>query len=466
MVAFGSDGQKKGGALPRSTPQGAGVRPEAIAAFVAAVNEKVGGLHSMMLLRHGKVAAEAWWKPFTPDQSHVLYSLSKSFTSTAIGLAVSEGRLKVEDKVVSFFPDKVPAEISENLAAMRVYDLLTMSTGHESEPGRNGEDWVKDFLAAPVPHKPGTHFLYNTPATHVLAAIVQKVTKRRMLDYLTPRLFEPLGIEGATWDQSPAGVDIGGYGLKLKTEDIAKFGQLFLQKGKWEGKQIVPAAWVEDATKKQVSNGDPAQANDWSQGYGYQFWRCQHGHYRGDGAFGQYCIVMPAHDAVLAITSGVGDMGAVLKAAWDHLVPGMVDGATGGASIPEQMVPLASGAKSSGLASGLSGKTWKLETNPDEIDTIKLVFEGEQGTVAVTGAKGTQEIAFGFGAWVGKGLAAGSAAWTAEDRLHLKVCLLDSPHAWEETFVFAGDALTIEDRKWNVMFGPRERPTLKGKISG
>ncbi|RYG40662.1 class C beta-lactamase-related serine hydrolase, partial [bacterium] len=167
MAVFGSMGQATAkAALPRSSAEAAGVDPAAVSAFVDAVNAKVGGLHSMMLLRHGKVAAEAWWKPFTPDRTHVLYSLSKSFTSTAVGLAVAEGRLSVDDPVVSFFPDKLPEKVSENLAKMRVRDLLTMSSGHETEPGRASADWVKEFLAAPVPRTPGSHFLYNTSATH------------------------------------------------------------------------------------------------------------------------------------------------------------------------------------------------------------------------------------------------------------------------------------------------------------
>ena len=156
----------------------------------------------------------------------------------------------------------------------------------------------------------------------MLSAIVQKATGKTVLDYLKPRLFEPLGIEHPTWETSPQGISTGGYGLSIRTEDIAKFGQLYLQKGKWHGKQLVPAAWVEAATARQTSNGSNPKS-DWDQGYGYQFWRCRHGAYRGDGAFGQYCIVMPEQDAVIAITSGVKDMQAVLNLVWDKLLPAM-----------------------------------------------------------------------------------------------------------------------------------------------
>jgi CubicO group peptidase (beta-lactamase class C family) len=278
-------------------------------------------MHSFMLVRHGKVIAEGWWKPEAAGKSHVLWSLSKSFTSTAVGLAVAEGKLSIDDPVLKFFPQDGSAEPSDKLKAMRVRDLLTMSAGHETEARfTTNAPWVQTFLAQPVPHKPGTHFLYNTPGSHMLSAIVGKVTGQTELAYLKPRLFDPLGIENPEWMSSPQGDTIGGYGLFIRTEDIAKFGQLYLQKGKWNGKQLVPVAWVEQATSKQVSNGsDPAR--DWDQGYGFQFWRCRHGAFRGDGMNGQFCIVLPAQDAVIVMTADTRDMQAQLNVVWDKLLP-------------------------------------------------------------------------------------------------------------------------------------------------
>ena len=158
------------------------------------------------------------------------------------------------------------------------------------------------------------------------SAIIQKVSGETLLDYLTPRLFEPLGIENPSWETDPDGINTGGWGLSITTEDISKFGQLYLQKGVWKGKQLVSEEWVEEATKLQSSNGSNPES-DWDQGYGYQFWRCRHNLYRGDGAFGQFCIVMPDQDAVLAITSGTGDMQKVMSLAWKHLLPAMNDSA-------------------------------------------------------------------------------------------------------------------------------------------
>ncbi|HEY2148226.1 MAG TPA: serine hydrolase, partial [Pirellulales bacterium] len=312
-----------GSPLPRSSPEESGVSSAAVLAFVEAADEKVNTMHSFMLVRHGKVVAEGWWKPEAADKPHVLYSLSKSFTSTAVGLAVSEGKLSIDDRVLKFFPDDAPEKPSDNLKAMRVRDLLTMTCGHEVEVKfKPDTPWVKTFLAHPVAFKPGTLFHYNTPGSFMLSAIVQKVTGQTVLEYLRPRLFEPLGIENPEWGTNPQGINFGGFGLKLRTEDIAKFGQLYLQKGQWNGKQLVPAAWVEQATSKQVNNGsDPDR--DWDQGYGFQFWRCRHGAFRGDGANGQFCVVMPEQDAVVAITADTRDMQAELNIVWDKLLPAL-----------------------------------------------------------------------------------------------------------------------------------------------
>lgn len=308
-------------ALPRSTPEAQGVSSEGIRKFIEVADKQVDSMHSFMLVRHGHVITEAWWSPENADKQHVLWSLSKSFTSTAVGIAVAEGKLSLDDPVLKFFPEDAPAAPSENLKLMTVRDLLTMSTGHESESrlGFNG-NWVQAFLEHPVPHKPGTHFQYNTPATYMLSAIVQKVTGETLLEYLQPRLFAPLAIEDPKWSASPQGISIGGFGLFVRTEDIAKFGQLYLQKGMWDGKQLVPEAWVQQATSKQVSNGTSAES-DWNQGYGFQFWISRHNAYRGDGKDGQFCIVLPELDAVVAITANTANMQGELNVVWDHLLP-------------------------------------------------------------------------------------------------------------------------------------------------
>src|SRR5262245_41303260 len=383
--------------LPRSRPEAKGVAPAAVLAFVEAADKDIDSLHSFMLLCHGYVVAEAWWSPYSVDTRHSLFSLSKSFTSTAVGLAIAEGKLSLDDPILKFFPDDAPPAASNNLKAMRISDLLRMSTGQQSEPPRKpDEPWVKTFLPHPVPFKPGTHFLYNTSATYMASAAVQKATGQTVLDYLTPRLFEPLGIAHPTWEASPQGISAGGYGLSIRTEDIAKFGQLYLQKGKWDGKQIVPEAWVAAATARQTSNGS-SPASDWDQGYGYQFWRCRHGAYRGDGAFGQYCIVLPDQDAVIAITAGVRDMQAVLNLVWNRLLPAfstsLLPADDAARKKLENMLTGLSLRRPVGTsaAANVAGKTYEFPANNSKLEAITLTERSKDGIFTLVARVGGAE---------------------------------------------------------------------------
>ena len=320
-------------ALPRSTPEAQGISSSAMREFVEAL-DKVNTPHSFTVVRHGRVIGEGWWKPEAADKPHVLHSLSKSFNSTAVGLAIADGKLSLDDPVLKFFPNDAPENPSDDLKAMTVRDLLTMTSGHDPEPKMGpGGPTVKQFLTTPLAHKPGTHFQYNTLGSYVLSAIVTKVTGKTSLNYLKPRLFEPLGIDNPEWGTSPEGNSLGGFGLKLRTEDLAKFGLLYLQKGKWNGKQLIPEQWVEQATSKQVPNDQEGHSKigiDWTQGYGYQFWRCTHNSFRGDGAAGQLCVMIPDKDAVIAITAETGNFQGEMNAIWDKLYP-----AFGAAALPE-----------------------------------------------------------------------------------------------------------------------------------
>ena len=473
---------KGGGKLPRTNPEAVGIAPGGVVAFLDAVDQKLGGLHSFMLLRHGQVAAEGWWAPYAPQHPHMLYSLSKSFTSTAAGFAVDQGLLKIDALVTSFFPDDLPAQMDENLRAMRVRHLLTMSTGHDKDAtGRttNAKDgnWVKAFLSLPVEHEPGTHFVYNSAATYMLSAIVQKLTGMTVLEYLRPRLFGPLGIEGETWETCPRGINTGGWGLSVKTEDIARFGQTYLQRGKWQGQQVVPESWVAEATRKQISNGNNPDS-DWAQGYGFQFWRCRHGAFRGDGAFGQFCVVMPEQDAVIAITSGLGDMQAVLTAAWDHLLPAM----SGGSAEKEGelkrrlkalTVPPPPGQAASDTSKRVSGKTYQFEGNGDHVTSATPVFKEGECSVTMRRASGDYQIKCGRDGWSkstapldGKDVpVAARGAWTDADTYTMKLCFYETPYIRTTTWKFNGDEVQVSSRM-NVAFTSPDRGTLKGRATG
>ncbi|RYG00493.1 MAG: class C beta-lactamase-related serine hydrolase, partial [Chitinophagaceae bacterium] len=269
--------------------------------------------------------------PYGDSLKHTLYSTSKSFTSTAIGFLVSEKKITVQDKVISFFPDKVPDTISDYLKELTVQNLLTMSVGHEKDPSGvipPQNDWTKAFLATPIVNKPGSQFLYNSMATYMLSAIVQKVSGEKVIDYLEPRLFKPLGITNKDWETNGQDINTGGWGLRLSTRDMAKFGLLFLNKGKWNGKQILPAAWIEEASTAHIKQKPDATAeelasSEWLQGYGYQFWRSRYNSYRADGAFGQYILVLPELDAVIAINCETPDMQNEINLVWQYLKPAM-----------------------------------------------------------------------------------------------------------------------------------------------
>jgi len=316
--------------LQRSSPEKQGVKSQAIIDFLTKIREENHELHSFMLLKNGKVISECWWEPYASHYKHQMFSLSKSFTSSAIGMAVGEGLLTVDTLVIDIFK-KEAAElgnnIDEKIKKMTVKNLLTMGTGMEYE---NWEFWnkdadnIKNFLKSHIKNEPGSVFFYSSIATYMQSAIITRLTGLKLVDYLKPRLFDPLDID-PYWEEDFNGISFGGFGLNIKTEDIAKFGQLYLQKGNWNGKQLIPESWIEEATGKQIENaGNDLNVNtDWNQGYGYQFWMCAPDKiYRGDGAYGQYCIVMPDENAVIAITSNV-DMQRILDIIWDILLPAL-----------------------------------------------------------------------------------------------------------------------------------------------
>ena len=469
--------------LPRSTPEAQGVSSADLLAFIEALDAcgdaaVADGIHSVMLVRHGAVVAEGWWAPYTPQLRHQLYSLSKSFTSTAVGIAAAEGKLQINDPVLSFFPAEAPAEPSANLKAMRVADLLRMATGHQGEPPQaRSESWVRQFLAHPVPFKPGTHFLYNTPATFMQSAVVQKATGEKLLDYLQPRLFEPLGIEGPTWEESPEGFSTGGYGLSVCTDDIAKFGQMLLQKGEWEGKQIVPAAWVEEASARQVANGSNPES-DLDQGYGYQFWRCRHGAFRGDGAFGQYCVVLPEEDAVLAITSGTRDMQRVLDIAWKKLLPAfrsvpLAADDVAAAKLAAQCASLQVPLPPAGTApQSFAGRPYQFGENGAKLASV-AVEPGDDGDTVVFIADGKEHrIPCGRGTWrrcdvAWGGMPARPAAvaggWEG-DSFTLRICFVETPFVTTVRLLFAGEIVRVNSEA-NVGFGPVKQPEMVGKAA-
>jgi CubicO group peptidase (beta-lactamase class C family) len=490
-----SSSAQKSASLPRSSPEQQGISSADLLAFVEAADREIDTMNSFMLVRHGQVVAEGWWAPYDRDTPHVLYSLSKSFTSTAVGFAIAEGKLDLDDPVLKFFPDEAPVNPPPNLRAMRVRDLLRMNTGNQSEapirvddPSKQTDTWVKTFLSHTVPFKPGTHFLYNSPATYMLSAIVQKVTGLTVLEYLRPRLFEPLGFKNPVWVSSPQGISAGAYGLSVRTEEIARFGELYLHKGMWNGKQLIPSTWVDQATAIQTSTGS-APTSDWDQGYGYQFWRSRHNSFRGDGAFGQYCMVIPEFDAVVAITSGVRNMQQVMNLVWDKLLPIMKP-----RRLPENpaarrqlearlaalKVKFPTGAVSSPISASVSGKWFEFTENDRGLKAVSFDFNSPSPSLTVRTSTGETHMTIGRETWTNSRglftngldralsvpanpLVAASGAWSTENTFTVKLVLSETPYYSTLNFHFDGDRLLL-DSEHNVAFGPTKLPQLVGMV--
>jgi len=505
---FGDTAAAIGSSLLRSsTPEAEGVASSGILAFLDGIAHTKSELHSFMMVRHGRVIAGGWWSPYAPPLRHTMYSMSKSFTSTAVGLAVAEGKLGVEDKVASFFPDDLPANVSDELAALRVKHLLSMAVGHEPDSTHavvKEDNWVRAFLAQPFKHAPGNVFLYNSTATYMCSAIVQKLTGQKIVDYLTPRLFEPLGIRGMTWETCPRGINTGGWGLSIQTEGLAKFGQLYLRRGEWNGRQILPAKWVEEATTFKIQQPLPAKParpqaqNDWLQGYCYQFWRSQHHAFRGDGAFGQFTIVMPEQDAVVIMTGESKDLQGELDLVWQHLLPAMQDkplaaDETGLAKLRQALFSLAlnppKAQPSSPVVTKISGKTFKLDAN--NLGIVSVGFQSGEKSFVFTAQtnEATHSIAHGIESWhrgetqmpgtppriiTGNPpeknyKVAASATWTDEHTLELTWRYVETPHHDSVTCRFDGDQIAISFLSSIAKLNGREketRPHLQGRMEG
>ena len=308
--------------IPRSTPEEQGVPSKAlIELFDAMHNMEQTDIHSMIVMRHGKVVGEFYPAPFAPQYQHTQYSSSKTLVSLAAGIAIDENRLRLTDRVATFFPEYLPDSICTNLADMTVRDLLTMQSGIKPDWGMRAKttEWIKTFLGKPIPNKPGEVFAYDSMVTYMISAIVQKVTGKTVLEYLKEKMFNHMGVTVVNWEESPEGINTGGWGLHIQSESLAKVGQMWLDGGVWNGKQIVSKEWIEQMSAKQANGGD--------YGYGYQVWMCKYpSAVRADGALGQYVIVVPEKDVVIVLTEASFTNGKPQRnLIWDNFLPQLVD---------------------------------------------------------------------------------------------------------------------------------------------
>ncbi len=467
--------------LPRCDPESQGLPSTAILAFVDRLEREGLEPHSLMVLRHGHVVAEGWWVPYHRDGVQLVYSLSKSFASCAVGLAVAEGRLGLADRLADHFP-QAASGVGPRARALTVHNVLSMATGHRLDtlepmldPAHTPES---AFFGYEPEEEPGTWFVYNNGATFMAGALVQKVTGQRLLDYLQPRLFEPVGMGAASWIALPDGRDAAFSGLHVRTEAVARLGQLLLSDGIWRGRRVLPEGWVEQATSRHTDNAMNEAGIDWQVGYGYQFWHCRHGAYRGDGAYGQFCLVLPQSRAVVAMTSCTEDLQAVLDAVWDELLPAFAhaplpDDPAGRARLAERLararLPVlasASGAVPDESGSGSPGP-WLFRHEPGgDHPLLRSVEVHASGTgwEFVVDDGGTVVVPCADGGWpepTQDGTTApfvASGGWTAPGVFEARIVAVQTPHA---LLLRCADAMVTA--RWNGV--PLHTPWLAGLVA-
>lgn len=468
--------------LPRAAPSSRGVDAAGVRAFLDAAFDLGAELHGLVIARHGAVIAEGWWEPYRPETVHSLYSLSKMFAATGVGIAVGDGAFDTEDIVIDLLG--LPrAAVTPGMEELTVEHLLTMSAGTDySVAVRDEDDWVGSFLRLPLPARPGTRFVYDGTATYLLSAVVQAATGRTLADLLRDRLFDPLGVADARWLSCPRGITTGGWGLSVTTETIAKLGLLYLNGGEWQGRRILTRDWVTRALSPLVASdpslggGGPVSASDrersdWHQGYGYHVWTCRHDAVRGDGAFGQFCILLPEQDAVVAITSRTGDLQGLLDLVWRDLLPAF-DAGTGSAAddgdlaarLRDAALPVSVGT----AASDQAGGTFRVDPHPMGVSAVEVEIASDAVTLRFERGSGATELVAGFGEWrhgeldlpggppelhrvIGRsqGIPAVSriaavAAWADPSTLVITVRYVETPHRDTVTCRFVGDTVVIE----------------------
>lgn len=481
-----SDGrQPSADGLPRARPAEVGIDACLLEGFVDALEADGIQLHSLLLHRKGHIALELYRWPYGPDRPRLMHSVAKSFTACAIGLALEEGRFALTDKVAGFFPEYLSGTPDEHLAAMSVEDLLTMRTGHAEETSGSRwrglhSSWIAEFFKIPVAHRPGTVYKYTSAASYMLSAILTRTTRETLHDYLRPRLFAPLGIDGESWDMGPDGINPGGNGLTCRTVDMLKLGVLHAQKGLWHGRRILPEHWIASATRAHAPGG-----------YGYHWMAGPHRSFCAMGVFGQLLVVFPDHEATLALTSAVNGTNActrtLLPVVHRHFPQVFHDvGEQRAAEDRLQArtqrataaVPVTSSVK---LPAERRGRLeYRMEANSLGITHLRLTLSEHACSLHLIGRDGTQAIEMGMDRWIESeadvpaaklhhgyemrpARVVAAARWTDADVLEMTWIFVES--AFRDTVLcrFEGHRIRYS-RRVNVNSGPMSQPMLTGEL--
>ncbi len=481
--------------LPRATPESKGVSSLYILDMLQELEKRNYPVHSMVIAVDGAVIFDGYWNPYNPDTPYVTFSLSKLFANTAAGIAVTNGKLKLTDKVVDYFPDRVPANANENLKAMTVRDLITMRSGHAREISGNEwrplkTSWIDAFMKEPVPHKPGTHYQYSSGNTFMLSAMVQKATGQTCEDLLKSALLPKLGIRQFSWDKSPEGITSGYGGVMITTEDMLKIGMLYEQRGMWNGERLLTEEWCD------LSMGHKDAYPGMRNRYAFH-WSDRGGVYTAGGRFGQSVLIFPELKMVVSITAGTAsrryqaEYSAILRekivdriqADGDRKYDGKYAPALQNKAASLNVLPVAR-VTDSPLAEKLNGKTFAVAQNPDGISEIGLNFAKGSVTFTMKDARGMHTVVNGVGCWLpsrttmtGNYLhhqyqnpshpVVASAQWTDDNTLQLTWRFTDMPFCDYVTLKLTDNTLSMV-RSVNVNstgpFGGQVRPEVKGTL--
>ena len=455
----------------------------AVGAFLDDATRLGVELNSLMVWRGGAVAAEGWWWPYRPELPHMMHSATKSFLSAGVGLALAEGRFALTDKAISFFdPEQLPADVGENLRAMTVEDLLTQTSGHSQ--GASGSvwrfiktSWVDEFFKIPVTYRPGAVFKYTSANSFLLSAILSQTTGGNAHAYITPRLLEPLGITGLSWDVGPEGINPGGNGISCRTADLLKLAILHLRGGVWDGRRVLPADWVGRATRPQ--RGNP---------HGYHWWMGPGGAFYAYGIFGQFAVAFPEHDAIVVTTASAPPAEETLRSLIWHHFPRAFQ-TTSPASNDEALAERLSGLRvldpiarrESPTAAAISGRRFVAGANDDGMEAFRLDFSDGLCRLEVEDERGVHHVDMGLDAWIegetsmtgallhhgyepGVQRVVAGARWTDDATLVLTWQFVETAFRDEVVLRFEGDTVTF-DRTVNVNSRPTYRPRISARAA-
>ncbi|WP_160692332.1 serine hydrolase domain-containing protein [Clostridium sp. C2-6-12] len=396
-------------------PEEVGIPSQVILNFIKQLEDNQVNMHGFLMIREDKVFAEGYWKPFNKDFQHRMYSAGKSFTSIAIGLLQEEGKLKITDHICDYFKDKLPKDGAyEYIKKITIEDMLTMRTAHNKTTYKVEEnnDWVESFFKIKPSHHPGTIFSYDTSATHVLSALVERLSGKSLMEYLREKVLNYINFsEEAKFLKDPMGISQGGSGLICTMRDLAKLTYICMENGVYKDKQLIPKFYIQEATKKQVDTFIQSVIDE-QQGYGYQFWKSRYGGFTLYGMGGQLSICLPQYKVIfttIADTQGnPTGLQNIYDAFWQQVFPyinreyKMLDKNEESfiklkEKIDNLYIKPIEGEVKSQYISKINGKKYILESNLMELKYFKITFENKEGFIEYKNVKGKFKIPFTLG---------------------------------------------------------------------